>query len=324
MVLRAAAVKQQRKFASGAAPRIGASTDKVTAKDRPGEYRNETAAKRGQDESRIHATAVVDGSAHIGRGVIIGPFCFVDQDVRIGDGCVLGPHVSILRHTTLGAGVTVHGGAVLGDVPQDREFSGEESYLRIGDRCTVREGATAHRGTKPKTTTVIGNGCMLMAFSHVAHNVVVGDNVTICNGALIAGYAEIGDQAFISGNCLVHQFVRIGRIAMLAGGSAISMDLPPFLMTPGMSGNQVLRPNVVGLRRAGYGSAERAQVKRAFDMVYRSGFIVSKAVEAIKTQCEGDLAIEFADFVSASRRGICRLFTPETTGHRSSAETARD
>jgi len=297
---------------------------KTTAKEPPGEHRTDTAAERGLGESRIHATAVVDGAAQIGRGVNIGPFCFVDHDVRIGDGCVLGPHVSILRHTTLGARVEVHGSAILGDVPQDREFAGDESYLLIGDRCTIREGATVHRGTKPKTTTVIGNGCMLMAFSHVAHNVVIGNNVTICNGALIAGYAEIGDQAFISGNCLVHQFVRIGRLAMLAGGSAISMDLPPFLMTPGMSGNQVLRPNVVGLRRAGFGSSDRAQVKRAFDIVYRSGLMVSEAVEMIRTQCDGELANELADFVAVSRRGICRMFAAETTGHRSSAEIASD
>jgi len=233
----------------------------------------------------------------------------IEGGVEIGAGCVLGPHVSVLRHTALGPRCRVHAGATLGDVPQDRAFKGGESALRIGADCDIREGVTVHRGTTTGSTTTIGERVMLMAFCHVAHNAVVGDDATITNGALLGGHVEVGAGAYISGNCLVHQFTRIGRLAMLAGGSAIYKDLPPFLMTPAMSLNQVMRPNVVGLRRAGFDAAGLREIKRAFDIVYRSGLLVTDAVGRVRAECPGPLGQEFAGFIEGASRGVCRLFT---------------
>ena len=180
----------------------------------------------------IHPTACIASSARIGSDVTIGPYVCIEDDVVVGDGCVLGPHACLLQYTRLGNNCRVHAGTALGDLPQDRKFQGEASYLEIGPDCIFREGVTVHRGTQPGSITRIGQGCLLMANSHVAHNVTLGDNVIMCNGALLAGHVEVGDQAFISANAMVHQFARVGRLSMLAGGTLAQMDVPPFCITP--------------------------------------------------------------------------------------------
>lgn len=255
----------------------------------------------------IHPTAIVDPGARLGTGVSIGPFSVVEANTDLGDGCVLGPHVTVLPHTTLGAGCKVHAGAVLGDLPQDTSFEGQESFVRIGSGCTIREGVTIHRGTKPGTTTEIGNDCFFMAFSHFAHNVKTGNGVIVANGALLAGYVEVGDRAFISGNSVVHQFTRIGRLAMLGGLAGVSMDVPPFCTVRPMTPNRVLGLNTVGMRRAGLGPEQRQEVKRAFDMLYRSGLNTGDAVRKMKDAYPAGPAAEFWQFVEQSKRGICAL-----------------
>jgi UDP-N-acetylglucosamine acyltransferase len=240
--------------------------------------------------------------------VVVGPGCVIENDVTIGAGTVLGPHVTLLRFTTLGSGCRVHAGAVIGDLPQDQAYAGADSEVRIGDGCVIRECVTIHRGTKAGTTTEIGDGCLLMACSHVGHNARLGRRVTLANGALLAGYTEVGDQAFISGNCLVHQFARVGRLAMMAGGSATQMDVPPFCVTRVLSPNTIINLNVVGLRRAGFSPFERQGLKRAFDLLYRSGLPVSTALAAIERQATTDLERELCEFVRSSKRGICKFF----------------
>lgn len=255
----------------------------------------------------IHPTAMIEPGAQLGKDVTIGAFTYIDQDVHIGDSCTIGPNVTILRYTELGIGCRVHAGAVLGDLPQDLAFQDTKSYVKIGANSVIREGVTVHRGTKAETVTEIGADCLLMAFSHVAHNAKLGDRVILANGALVAGYAEVGDRAFISGNCLVHQFTRVGRLAMMSGGSAVQKDIPPFCITRSMSPNTVIGLNVVGMRRAGIGSEERLALKRAIKVLYQSNLIISEAVEHLEQESTSALVLEVCQFIKASKRGICKF-----------------
>jgi UDP-N-acetylglucosamine acyltransferase len=255
----------------------------------------------------IHPMAVVEQGAVLGEGVQIGPFSYVAAGVVVGAGSKIGPHVTIHGCVTMGAQCQVHAGAVLGDLPQDLGFKGDASFVKIGDNCIFREGVTIHRGTKPGTTTEIGNRCMFMANSHAAHNVQTGDDVILANGALLGGYARVGTRVFISGNALVHQFVQIGDVAMLGGGCAVSKDVPPYCTVRPQSANRVLGLNVVGLRRAGVGAAERAAIKKVFKTIYLGGMGVSDAL-AVLQQVDlsgAPAAAAFVAFVAASQRGIC-------------------
>lgn len=262
----------------------------------------------------IHPTAVIEKGAQLGERVTIGPFAFIDDQTSIGDGAIIGPHAVVHRFTSLGPGCRVHAGAVLGDWPQDLAFKGDESYLRIGAHCTIREGVTLHRGTKPGTETVVGDGCFLMANSHLAHNVRLGTQVILANGVLLAGYVEVGDRAFISGNVVVHQFTRIGRLAMMQGMSGVSKDVPPFCVVPGLKGNVVGGLNVVGMRRAGLTPAQRKEIKEAYVILYRSGLNVSQALDKLKAKFPSGPAQEFWSFVEGSKRGICRASAGPESG----------
>jgi UDP-N-acetylglucosamine acyltransferase len=272
----------------------------------------------------IHPTAVVSAKARLGNGVSIGPFCVVEDDVELREGCRLGPHVTILPFTTLGAGCQVHAGAVLGDLPQDQRYGGAVSYVHIGANCVIREGVTIHRGTEPESTTLVGDDCLLMAASHVGHNARLGQNVTLANGALLAGYSQIGDHAFLSGHCMVHQFTRVGTLAMMSGGSAVQMDVPPFCITRSLTTNVVVFLNVVGVKRIGMPAEERRGLRRAFDLLYRSGLSVSKAADAIEGEIDTPSARELCRFLRSSQRGICKFFRdePRGDGQREEAQAA--
>ena len=254
----------------------------------------------------IHPTAIVEPGAQLGAGVQIGPFAYVAAAARLGDGCVLAPHAVVLGYTTLGARCQVHSGAVIGDLPQDLSFKDEPSYVVVGDDCTFREGVTVHRGTKPGTTTRIGNRVFMMANSHAAHNCEVGDHVVMANGVLLAGYVVVGERAFIGGGTGVHQFCHIGRLAMVAACCMISKDLPPFCTSVSVHNSVVAGLNVVGLRRAGFTAEQRAQIKQAFNLIYRSGLNVAQARERLRAESGNPFAAEFAEFLAHAKRGICR------------------
>lgn len=257
---------------------------------------------------RIHPTAVVEPGAELGEGVTVGPFAYIDTQVKIGVGCTIGPRATLLRYTTLGENCRVHAGAVIGDTPQDLAFEDAETYVQIGDRCDLREGCTVHRGTKPGSVTVVGDDCLLMANSHVAHNAQIGHRVILANNALIAGYAQVGDRAFISGGCLVHQFTRVGRLVMMSGGSAVQKDVPPFFMTRSVTINTIMGLNVVGLRRAGLSSEERHVLKRAIQVLYQSGLSIPSAVDKLEQELDSPLIDEICEFIRTSERGICKFF----------------
>jgi UDP-N-acetylglucosamine acyltransferase len=207
--------------------------------------------------------------------------------------------------TTIGQNNQLHIGVVIGHTPQHLAYKGGDSGVRIGNGNIFREYVTIHRGYHPGQDTVIGDNNFLMAMSHVAHDAVVGNNVILANGALLAGHTHVEDNANLSGNVAVHQFVRIGRLAMIGGLSKVIKDVPPFMMVDGVS--LVHGLNTVGLRRAGYDITTRKQIKEAYRILYRSGLNVPQAVERLEAEF-GDVAPvqELVTFIRKSVRGISR------------------
>jgi UDP-N-acetylglucosamine acyltransferase len=253
----------------------------------------------------VAPTARVHPDAQIGPQCRIGEFCVVAQDVVIGADCLLEPYVYIKRWTTLGEKNEISAGTVLGTDPLDKNFTGERSYLRIGNRNRIREHYTISRGTSPESETVIGNDNYIMTAGHIAHNCIIGSDTVIASCALIAGYVEIEDQAFVSGVLGVHQFSRIGRLAMIAGGVRVNMDAPPYFLYGGL----YITPNglnKVGLRRAGFTSADIEPIKAAYQLLYRSKLKLDEALRRIETEIPTEHTLHLVEFVRRSKRGICR------------------
>lgn len=256
-----------------------------------------------QSPKMIHPTAIVDPDAKLDATAQVGPFVVIDAGVTLGVNCVVGPHVHITGLTTVGAHNRFHAGCVIGDAPQDLKYDGTPTRLRIGDHNVFREHFTVHRSTLPDAETVIGSRNYFMQHAHVAHNCVIGDDVILAGGALLAGHVEVQDGAFISGNCLVHQFCRVGTLAMMQGGSAISQDLPPF--TVAERGNEICGLNVIGLRRAGYTAEQRHELKRLYHALFRSGKHLREALAAARDHFSSPVAKVMLDFVAAAKRGVC-------------------
>lgn len=252
----------------------------------------------------IHKTAVIDPQAEIDPAAEIGPYVVIEGKVRIASGNRIMAHAYITGNTTVGPDNSIHPYAVLGHAPQDLSYQGEESYLRIGRGNTFREGCSVHRGSKTGSRTVIGDNNFLMGYCHVGHDCVIGNEVIIANGALVAGHVQVEDKVFISGNASIHQFVRIGILTMIGGLARVVKDVPPYML---LEGNSTIRGiNVVGLRRAGFGPQERAQVKRAYKLLYHSGLNVTQALEAMEKEDLGPAGARIVVFVRDSRRGICK------------------
>jgi UDP-N-acetylglucosamine acyltransferase len=252
----------------------------------------------------IHPTAVIHPKAQLNSTVRVGPYAVIDEHVVVGPHCVIGPHVHLTGHTTIGADNRFHAGCVIGDAPQDLKYNDEPTRLRIGDHNVFREHVTVHRSNKLAEETLISSHNFLMAHSHVGHNCVLGSHVILANGALLGGHVTVGDRAFISGNCCVHQFVRIGTLALMQGGSCISMDLPPFTVARGV--NRLCGLNAVGLRRAGFNSEQRLELKRLYHALFRSRRRLSVALAAAREEFRSPAARVMLDFLSACQRGVCR------------------
>jgi UDP-N-acetylglucosamine acyltransferase len=257
----------------------------------------------------VAATARIHPDAVVGPGVRIGEYCVVEQDVVIGAACVFEPYVYVKRWTTLGERNEISAGTVLGTDPLDKAFTGERSYLRIGNGNKIREHYTVSRGTKPETVTELGDGNYIMTSGHIAHNCRIGNNVVIASCSLVAGYVDIEDGAFVSGGVSIHQFSKIGRLAMIAGMTRVNMDAPPYFTYAGL----YIEPrgvNLVGLRRAGFGREDVAAIKCAYRLLYRSGLNLEQAVGEIH-RIPNEHARQVAAFVQASKRGIARKRAPE-------------
>jgi UDP-N-acetylglucosamine acyltransferase len=253
--------------------------------------------------SVIHPTAIIHPKAKLNSTVQVGPYAMIDEGVELGAHCVVGPHVYLTGLTTIGAHNSFHAGCVIGDAPQDLKYQNEPTRLRIGDHNVFREHVTVHRSNKLGEETVIGAHNFFMQHSHVAHNCVIGDQVILAGGALLAGHVTVQDRAFISGNCLVHQFCRVGTLAMMQGGSAISMDLPPFTMLS--QGNLMCGLNIVGLRRAGFTAEQRMELKRLYRVLFRSGQNLRAALAGARENFTSPAAKILLDFIAEAKRGVC-------------------
>ena len=253
----------------------------------------------------IHPTAVIHPQSVLGAGVTIGPLAVIEQGAVLGDGCTVHAHAFVGGHVTLGKNCTVGHGAMLGGDPQDFAFKPQvRSRVVIGDGTKMFESVTIHRGTSEDSETVVGDGCFLMGGVHLAHNVRLGSGVIIANNALLAGHVQVADGVFIGGGSVFHQHMRIGRLAICQGASGFGKDIPPFVIAAEING--VAGLNVVGLRRAGLDAATRAEIKRAFGLLYRSGKNTSQAIAAAHAAEWTAAGHEFWDFVAAAKkRGLC-------------------
>jgi len=257
--------------------------------------------------SSIHPTAIIHPEAKLGPGVQVGPYAVIEGPAEIGERCVIQAHAIIGGHVRMGARNRVGHGALIGGDPQDTAFDpATESWVIIGDDNRIREYATLHRGTAPGSETRVGNGCFLMGGVHLAHNVVLGNRVIIANNSLLGGHVRVEDHVFIGGGCVFHQFVRVGRNVIVQGQSALSKDIPPYLLA--CRRNKVAGLNTVGLRRGGFAAAQRQEIKEAFKLLYKSGLNTSQALAAARERCWSAEAEAFFAFVAdAKKRGICDL-----------------
>jgi UDP-N-acetylglucosamine acyltransferase len=250
--------------------------------------------------------AVIHPDAKIGQNVIIDPFAVIEKDVVIGDNCRIYAHTSILDGTSIGNDCQVFPGAVIGGIPQDLKFVGEKTTVEIGNNTTLRECVTINRGTAAKGKTVVGNHCLIMAYSHVAHDCVVKDHVIIGNACQIAGEVEMDDYAIISGGTLVHQFTRISKHVMIQGGSRVGKDIPPYTLI-GRDPIVYCGINIVGLRRRGFTNDQVYLIQDIYRTLYTRGLNNTDAIQCIETDYEPSLERSLIlDFIKSSKRGIVR------------------
>ncbi len=251
----------------------------------------------------IHPTAVVDPGAEIGSGVQVGPYAVLEQDTVIGDRCTISAHAVIKQHTILGSGNLIAEGAVLGGEPQDLKYSGKRSYLQIGNRNVFRENVTVNRATEPEGRTKIGHSCFLMAYSHVAHECIVGNHVVLANNVALAGHVTLGDHAFLAGGAGVHQFCHVGKMSMIGGQAKVVQDVLPFFLVDGAPA--VHRSlNLVGLRRSRLSKAHLRSLKKAYRMLASTELKLAGKLEELKSR-DSPLLAELANFIESSERGIC-------------------
>jgi UDP-N-acetylglucosamine acyltransferase len=263
---------------------------------------------------RIHPTSLVAAGAELAADVEVGPFAIVGARVTIGAGSKIGAHAVIDGRVTLGRNNQVHPHAVLGGPPQDKKYAGEDTALVIGDDNTIREFCTFSTGTvQGGGTTRVGSRNWVMAYVHIAHDCVIGDDCVLANTATLGGHVEVGDWAILGGLCAVHQFVRIGAHAFVGGGSMMVQDLPPYTMCQGYPAAP-RGINVEGLKRRGFDADSIALLRRAFKLLYRDKLSAAEAVAAIEALAASDAQTDdqrqrlllLARFVADSSRGIMR------------------
>ena len=255
--------------------------------------------------AKISPLAFIDPEAKIGENCEIGPFCFIDKNVTVGDNNVLMNSVTLLSGTRLGDGNTLFPGAVIGAVPQDLKFKGEDSIVEIGNNNRIRENVTIHRGTASKGKTIVGSNNLIMENAHIAHDCVFGSGIIMGNSTKLAGEVIVDDNAIISAVVLVHQFCRIGGYVMVQGGTRTSKDIPPFITAREPVAFAGL--NIIGLRRRGFSREVIDNISHAYRLIYQSELTVNAAIAAIREEVPMSKEIEYIiDFVGNSQRGIVR------------------
>ena len=257
--------------------------------------------------SRIHPTAIVERGAELDSTVEVGAYAVIGPKVKIGARTRVGPHAVIEGDTQIGQGNVVFQFASVGAIPQDLKYAGEPTRLEIGDGNQIREFATVHLGTAQEGgVTRVGNRCLLMANSHVAHDVQLGDGCILANSSAIAGHCIVEDRVILGGLSAVHQFTRVGRLAFISGGSMVTQDVPPYVTVQGDRA-EVAGLNTVGLTRAQFNPEQMARVKSAYKILYRSKMGLREAVAHVKAEHGGHPEIDhLVAFLEGSERGIAR------------------
>ena len=252
----------------------------------------------------VHPTSIVHKKSQIGDNVVIGPYAIIEKNTVIGKGTNIRSHVLISEGARIGEDCNIHNGAVLGSVPQDLKFEGEETILEIGNGTTVREFATLNRGTSASGKTVIGKNTLIMAYTHVAHDCVIGNNVIIANSVNMGGHVEIEDNVTVGGMVPIHQFVKIGTFAFIGGGYRVPKDVPPYVVAAGEP--LIYRTlNVIGLKRNGFSREAISKLSKGYSIIYDKETSLEEGLSQLKSN--GGLTPELqktVEFFESSSRGI--------------------
>lgn len=255
---------------------------------------------------QIHPTAIVDLSAELGTGTVVGPYCIVGANVSLGENCWLQHHVTLQGPMNAGARNKFYAYCSIGQQTQDLKYKGEPTYLEIGDENTFREFCTVNRSTTGEGKTRIGHRGNFLAYSHIGHDCVVGDEVVFSNNGTLAGHVQVGDNAVMGGLTAVHQFCRLGRFAITGGCSKIVQDVLPFMIADGNPA-EVRGINVVGLERKNFPPEKIKPIKEAFRLIYRSNLNTRQAIEAMRKDLPpNDEITQIIEFIEQSERGIIR------------------
>jgi len=256
--------------------------------------------------AQVHASASVDPKAQLGANVRIGPNCLVGPNVVIGDNCELISHAVVTGRTTMGSGNRVFPFSSIGQEPQDLKYYGEESEVVIGDNNIFRENVTVNAGTEGGgMVTRIGNGNLLMAYTHVAHDCILGNGIVLANCATLAGHVEVDDNAIIGGLSAIQQFVRIGRLAMIGGMSGVTKDVPPFCLVAGGYRAGLCGLNIIGLKRRGYSLERVSLLKETYRLLLQEGGKREERLAAANEAAKGDEdALRLIEFIATAKRGL--------------------
>jgi UDP-N-acetylglucosamine acyltransferase len=253
-----------------------------------------------------HSTAIVSKKAEIGNNVTVGPFSIIEDDVVIGDGCVIDSHVSIKSGVRIGSNVKIAHASALGGPPQDLKYAGEKTTLHVGDNTDIREFVALNRGTVAHGETKVGKNCLLMAYSHVAHDCTVGDNVIFANNVQIGGHVEVGDWVIMGGSSIIHQFCKVGEHAMVGGGFKVSQDALPYSLMAGYP-LKCYGVNVIGLRRRGFSEEAISTLKKVFHYLMSKKLTNTQALKKIDEQIEKiPEVVRVLEFIKHSGRGIVK------------------
>lgn len=250
----------------------------------------------------------VHPDAKLGNNVIVEPFAYIAADVVIGDDCWIGPNAVIYDGARIGNGCKIHSAAVISGVPQDLKFRGECTTVEIGNNNTIRECVTINRGTAARGKTLLGDNNLIMAYVHIGHDCVVGNNCILVNRVSLAGEVEVGDWAILGGHTAVHQFSKIGEHVMVSGGSLVSKDIPPFIKAAHNPLTYV-GANTVGLRRRGFTSEKMGEIQDMFRILFQSGYAYSKACDVVEQQIQySEDRDKVVEFIRSSKRGVLKPF----------------
>ncbi|MBU1099928.1 MAG: acyl-ACP--UDP-N-acetylglucosamine O-acyltransferase [Bacteroidetes bacterium] len=256
--------------------------------------------------NEIHETAIISSKAQLGNNIKVGPFSIIHDDVIIDEGTTIGSHAVIYDGARIGKNVQIFQGASVSNTPQDYGYKGERTFFSIGDNTIIREFVSLHKATKEGGTSSVGKNCMLMAYCHVGHDSVLGDNVILANDVHIGGHTVIENFAIVGGGTPIHQFSRIGQHSMTGGGLVITCDVPPYVLA-GRAPLRYAGMNSIGLRRRGFTPEDIAVIKKTYDILYNSGLNFSQAKERIKDELsDKPKAMIIYDFLGKTKRTILR------------------